>query len=143
LDEDVPLLRQLAPDGSEIALYYRRRYLPNRGRGAHLGSLDPFLRIPDIVIEIMRPEEPPSVLVFDAKYRRAPGGTIPEEVLGDAYTYGAAIGCRGVPATVGAYLLFPGTEGFEAGGIGAVPLRPGSEASLHDLVRRSITRSRD
>lgn len=140
LDEDVPLLRQLALDGSEIALYYRRRYQPNRGRGSRLGSLDPFLRVPDIAVELTRRDERPSVLVFDAKYRQAPGGTIPEEVLGDAYTYAAAIGYAGAPATLGAYLLFPGTEGFEAGGIGAVPLRPGSEASLHDLVRRILAR---
>ncbi len=143
LAEDVALLRHRAADGSEIALYYRRRYQPNRGHGAQLGSLDPFLRIPDIAIEIMRPDECPSVLIFDAKYRRAPGGTIPEEVLGDAYTYAAAIGYAGAPATLGAYLLFPGTEGFQAGGIGAVPLRPGSEALLHDLVRRILERPSD
>ena len=136
LAEDRPLIRRRRLDGTEVALYYRRRFRPHEGHGDQLGSLDPFLRIPDIVVEMVTPGRGPRVLVFDAKYRLAPAGGIPEEALADAYTYHSAIGYAGAPASAGVFLLFPGAEGFEAGDVGAIPLLPGRTAMLQELVER-------
>ena len=136
--ENAPLLKWHTHDGGEITLFRRRRYNPHIGQSPQLGSLDPFLRIPDVAIEVTPPGERPWVLIFDAKYRRTPAGTIPEEVLGDAYTYKSAIGFAGVPTARGVYLLFPGSQGFEGGDVGAIALRPGGEGALHDLLRRRL-----
>ena len=125
-------------DGAEVALYYRRRYRPGAGLGRELGSLDPFLRIPDIAVEVSAPGRAPAVLIFDAKYRVAPGGGIPEETLSDAYTYHAAVGYAGRGASLGAFLLFPGAEGFAAGGVGALALLPGRYGALDELIRRYL-----
>jgi large subunit ribosomal protein MRP49 len=140
LNEDKPLARWRRGDGAQVEVYYRRRYRPDAGHGPQLGSLDPFLRIPDIVVEVLRPGGRPEALVFDAKYRVAVGGGIPEDALADAYTYHAAIGYAGVPASMGTYLLFPGTDGFEAEGVGAIPLLPGRAHALDELVRRHLAR---
>jgi large subunit ribosomal protein MRP49 len=141
LKEDQPLVRRRRADGAEVAVYYRRRYRPSAGHGLQVGSLDPFLRIPDIVVEVTVPGGRPVALVFDAKYRVAGSGGIPEDALADAYTYHAAIGYAGVPASMGAYLLFPGADGFEAEGVGAIPLLPGRTSALDELIRRHLTGS--
>lgn len=137
LREDRPLLRRRC-GARELAVYYRRRYRPHIGHTARLGSLDPFTRIPDIVIEITAPERRPAVLVFDAKYRVAPSGGIPEDALADAYAYRSAIGCVGEPASLGSYLLFPGAEGFTGGGVGAISLVPGHENVLEAIIHETI-----
>jgi large subunit ribosomal protein MRP49 len=134
LAEDTPIARWRRADGAVVALYYQRRYRPEMGHGSQLGSLDPFLRIPDIVVEVSAPRRRPEVIVFDAKYRVAPSGGIPEEALADAYAYHAAIGWEGTPAATGVYLLFPGREGFEAGSVGAIPLLPRQTTALERLI---------
>ncbi len=136
--EDTPIVRRVRPDGTRVELYYQRRCRPAAGYGPQLGSLDPFLHIPDVVVEVSPPGRPAEVLVFDAKYRVAPSGGIPEDALADAYTYRAAIGREGVPVVTGAYLLFPGRQGFDAGGVGALPLLPGKTAALTALVQKKI-----
>ncbi len=139
--EDRPLLRRRLPGGAELALYYRRRYQPRGGEGGELGSLDPFLRIPDIVIEVVRPADRPSVLILDAKYRVAANGGVPEDALADAYAYHGSVGYQGQLASEGACLLFPGTERFEAGGVAALPTLPGQTSALGEWVRRRFQQS--
>jgi large subunit ribosomal protein MRP49 len=77
-------------------------------------------------------------MIFDAKYRIAPGGGVPEDALADAYTYRAAIGADGRTATIGTFLLYPGEQGFDAGGVGAVPLFPGNTSGLETVIRRYL-----
>jgi len=133
--ENRPLLRVRHSGGEELSLWYQRRFRANEGL-AGSGSLDPFLRIPDIVVDLHRPGKTPALLVFDAKYRVAPDGAIPEEALGDAYTYHAALGYAGERVAYGVFLLFPGTTGFERGSVGALPLLPGQTGVLRVLVDR-------
>lgn len=138
LAEDRPLVRRRGSDGAEWRLWYHRRFAPNVGQGAQLGSLDPFLRVPDIVIEIVRPPSPPRLLIFDAKYRLTAAGNLSEEVLESAYAYHGGLGYAGIPASVGTYVLFPGGEGFAAGGVGAVPMIPGEPSSLQSIIERTL-----
>ena len=138
LSEDVPLIHRRRADGLEIALYYRRRYHPREGQQSRLGSLDPFLRIPDIALELRAPGRRPTVIVFDAKYRVGSSGAIPEDAMADAYSYAGAIGCQASAAATGVFLLFPGTEGFEASRVGALPLLPGHTDALDDLLARYL-----
>jgi hypothetical protein len=142
LPEDRLLMRWRCASGAELKLFYRRRFRPLEGHGPELGSLDPFLRVPDIVLEVAAQDRPPSVLIFDAKYRATPSGTLPEEVLSDAYTYSSAIGRRGVPATCGVFLLFPGNAGFQAGNVGALALRPGENNDLRAVIAQRVTDGR-
>ncbi len=135
--ENRPLLRVRHSGGEELILWYQRRFRANEGL-AGSGSLDPFLRIPDIVVELHRPGKTPALLVFDAKYRVAPDGAIPEEALGDAYTYHAALGYAGERVARGVFLLFPGTSGFERGSVGALPLLPGQTDPLRTVVDRFV-----
>ena len=139
--EDRPLLRRRLAGGAELALYFRRRYAARAGEGGQLGSLDPFLRIPDIVLEVVRPARRPIVLILDAKYRVAPNGGVPEDALADAYAYHGSIGYDGRPASEGSCLLFPGTERFEAGGVAALPTLPGQTNALDEWVRRRLQQS--
>lgn len=141
LAEDEPLLRAPLEGGGELALFYQRRYRPMAGQQRRLGSLDPFLRIPDIAIEIARPDEAPRVLILDAKYRVAPSGGVPEDALADVYAYAAAVGFAGTGACLGSYVLFPGQHGFEAGAVGALPCAPGRVEWLGDLLERCFGRS--
>jgi large subunit ribosomal protein MRP49 len=134
--EDRPLLRARRGDGEELTLTYQRRFRPREGHGTGFGSLDPFLRVPDIVIERDRPGRPPALLVFDAKYRVEPDGGIPEEALGDAYTYHAALGHAGRRVSSGVFLLFPGSAGFAQDAVGALPLSPGKTGALDAVVDR-------
>ncbi len=138
IPEDEALMRRRLRDGTEVTLLYQRRYRPGSGQAQQLGSLDPFLRIPDIAIEITPPGQMPRAVIFDAKYRVAPAGGIPEDALADAYAYHAAIGCEGVPAVSATYLLFPGEHGFKAGAVGALPLIPGKTDPLAALISRVL-----
>lgn len=138
IGENRPLLRIARSDGKHLALWYRRRYKPDEGHGERLGSLDPFLRVPDIVIEVTGAGAVPAVLVFDAKYRVSPAGGIPEDALADAYTYHQALGYGGQQVSRGAFLLFPGEAGFVAGDVGAVALVPGRTAGLWALLTQRL-----
>ncbi|MCS6939346.1 MAG: restriction endonuclease-like protein, partial [Roseiflexus sp.] len=98
-----------------------------------LGSLDRHTRIPDIAIELLRPDHLPRVIVLDAKYRLdADGRGIPADALAEAYAYAGAIGVSGMPAVAAALILYPGTGVAERypGGAGAVPLLPGAAGEL-------------
>jgi large subunit ribosomal protein MRP49 len=137
--QDRPLLRIRRTSGEQLTLSYQRRFRPQEGHHRRgFGSLDPFLRVPDIVVELSRPGQWPALLVFDAKYRVAADGGIPEEALGDAYTYHAALGYGGHQVCHGVFLLFPGTVGFEQGTVGALPLLPRQTASLRTILDRFL-----
>lgn len=138
--QDRPLLRIRRGGGEELDLSYQRRFRPQEGHGLGFGSLDPFLRVPDIVIGLNRPDQAPALLVFDAKYRVESNGGIPEEALGDAYTYHAALGYAGRQISRGVFLLFPGSAGFEQEAVGAIPLMPGQAGSLAEVIDRLLLR---
>jgi large subunit ribosomal protein MRP49 len=135
---DRPLLRIRCAEGAELDLTYQRRFRALEGHERGFGSLDPFARIPDIVIGLSRPGQPPALLVFDAKYRVADNGGIPEEALGDAYTYLAALGHEGRQVCRGVFLLFPGSESFEQGAVGAFRLLPGQTGALRATIERVL-----
>jgi large subunit ribosomal protein MRP49 len=129
LRQDVPLLIIRRDDGTLLRLRYQRRYVPQPSSSHALGSLDPFVRIPDIAVEITRPERGTEVLLLDAKYRVAPDGSVPQDALDDAYAYRNAIGSAGQRATLGAFLLYPGKKRVAAAdSVGALPLLPMSNA---------------
>lgn len=139
-----PLLVLRLADGSRLSLFYQRRYQPQPAASQTLGALDPFVRIPDLALEIEPTDAPPRVLIFDAKYRVAADGGVPQDALDDAYTYRSAIGVAGARATLGAFLLFPGrTPLSTADQVGALPLLPDQTAALGELLCRllSIDRS--
>ena len=134
-----PMLELRLPDQTRLAVWYQRRYQPVGGRADMLGSLDPFVRIPDIAIEVVRPAAGPQVLVFDAKYRIGPDGGVPQDALDDAYAYRSAIVLNETRATLGAFLLFPGSQSVTtADQVGALPLVPGQTAALDELVHQNF-----
>ena len=138
LPPDVPLLR-LRLAGTEVALFYQRRYKPQASGSQVLGTLDPYVRVPDIAIEIMRPGGPRQVLILDAKYRVAPGGRAPQDALDDAYAYRSAIGVDGRRTTLGAFLLFPGSQAvMTTDAVGALPLLPPANEALRVLLRQYV-----
>lgn len=140
--EDQPLLTVCLPHGARVTLYYHRRYAANQGWGAELGSLDPFTRIPDMALEVRRKRQAPRTLLLDAKYRLMPDGTLPQTALDTAYTYGGAIGYGGERASLGAWLLFPGSTAIIANNIGALPLLPGATEPLEHLLRSVLSEER-
>jgi hypothetical protein len=132
---DRPLLYVRDARGTSVRLWYERRFRPATGSGRGFGSLDPFVRIPDIVVEVTCRDKEPAVLVFDAKYRVSGVNGIPEEALGDAYTYRHALGFAGKQVCRGAYLLFPGSVDFIGTDVGAISLLPGNSSRLDELLR--------
>ncbi len=132
LPDEVPLVTLAGPDGVGLALRYHPRYRPG-AQSAPLQSLDRHTRIPDLVIELTRPDATPTVVVLDAKYRLDASGGVPESALADAYSYLGAIGTPGGGrASVAAALLYPGHGPAEvyASGVAALPLLPGNESAL-------------
>lgn len=140
LRQNTPLLI-LRRDGSRLAVFYQRRYQPQPATSTRLGALDPFVRIPDIAIETTPAESPTQTLIFDAKYRVAPDGSVPQDALDDAYAYRGAIGVAGARTTLGAFLLFPGSVPLTtADQVGALPLVPDASTELPALLERVIAR---
>lgn len=142
---DEPLLIA-AWNGWTLRLRYQPQYCPAPdGRNDEtLVSLDRHTRIPDIAIELVRPDHPPQVIVLDAKYRLDDGGRgVPADALAEAYAYAGAIGASGVPAVAAALILYPGTGAAERypGGAGAVPLLPGDGGKLERVLAREIERA--
>ncbi len=136
LQHHQPLLELRLPNQTRLVVWYQRRFEPQPTSTKRLGSLDPFVRIPDIAVEVVRPGTEARVLVFDAKYRVAADGSIPQDALDDAYAYRSAIGVGAARATLGAYLLFPGTRALAtADQVGALPLLPGQTTALDELIR--------
>jgi predicted component of viral defense system (DUF524 family) len=134
LRRDVPLLTLRRADGACIAVRYQPRYEP--GRRESLGAIDPYVRVPDIAIEVTHGDRT-RALIFDAKYRVDDHGRPPQDALDDAYTYRGAIGVGGARATLGAFLLFPGTARLAiADEVGAIPLLPGDHHELASLIAR-------
>lgn len=124
----------------------RRLSLSQAADDSPLVSLDRHMRIPDIAIELVRPDHPPRVIVLDAKYRLdADGRGVPADALAEAYAYAGSIGISGKPAVAAALILYPGTGDAERypGGAGAVPLLPGDVGELEGVLAREIERSGD
>jgi hypothetical protein len=138
LPHNVPLLTLQLAD-REVSLFYQRRYQPQPPKSMLLGTLDPYIRIPDIAIEVAWAGQPRKVLILDAKYQVAPGGYVPQTALDDAYTYRSAIGADGRRATLGSFLLFPGSEATATtDDVGALPLLPPASDALPELLRRFV-----
>jgi hypothetical protein len=139
LRQNQPLLVVERDDGSRLAAFYQRRYQPQPPASSRLGALDPFVRIPDIAIETSGGALPTQVLIFDAKYRVASDGSVPQDALDDAYAYRSAIGVAGARATLGAFLLFPGALPLTtADQVGALPLLPDAADDLAGLLHRLL-----
>jgi large subunit ribosomal protein MRP49 len=131
LRQQGPLLAIKRDDGVRVRVFYQRRYAPHKGVSAALGSLDPFVRVPDIAIEVERDDQPTEVLLLDAKYRVTPDGGVPQDALDDAYAYRNAIGSANKRRTLGAFLLYPGTKQIAgADNVGALPALPMNDEQL-------------
>ncbi len=144
LRTDEPLL-VAAFNGWTLTLRYQPRYRPRSVARSNdiFVSLDRYTRIPDIAIEMFRPDRAPRVIALDAKYRlSADGSGIPADALAEAYAYAGAIGVSGVPAVTAALILYPGTGAAERypGGAGAVPLLPGAAGALKEALAAEIER---
>lgn len=124
LRQNAPLLT-IQNGAMQLRVVYQRRYGPQAATSTALGSLDPFVRIPDIAIEVQRGDQLTQVLLLDAKYRVDQNGGVPQDALDDAYAYRNAIGAGGQRRTLGAFLLYPGTAQIEgADNVGALPCLP-------------------
>ena len=122
---------------------------------------------PDLWLVVRRPGRAPVRVVLDAKYRRDDSAGYrrrhgaagpPEDALGTLHRYRDAIidpvgaGPGGAGGAVDlAAALFPGDDGpafrasrlwtsLDALGVGAVPLRPGHEGALRDLLGAALVR---
>ena len=119
---------------------WRLRYQPRyttKPDALHMLALDGYTRIPDLVLERIAPNEPPTLFVFDAKYRRAPDGRAPQDALDDAYAYRGSLGANGESRVRYAAILYPHdgvTEDF--GSVGALPLLPNHRESLVELLAK-------
>ena len=141
LPEDQPLLILTQPGGAQLCLRYQPRYRPLHQQGSGLGSLDRHTRIPDLALELTRPDAPPQLLVLDAKYRLDATGGLPAEALGDAYSYLGALGHGCGRACLGAALLAPGegAAAIYASGVAALPLLPGATTTpLVDWIQAQL-----
>jgi hypothetical protein len=138
---DEPPANQLEPQPSVVG---RRSSVVGQsvvGRRSSLASLDRHTRVPDLAIEIQRPDAPPHVLLLDAKYRLdTDGRSVPQDALADAYTYLGAIGYCGARAAIGALLLYPGTGMPEIypSGVGALPLLPERSETLERILQDTL-----
>jgi hypothetical protein len=124
--------------GARLSLRYQPRYAPG---GAGLRSLDRHTRMPDLALEITRPDLPPQLIVLDAKYRLDAGGGVPEDALADAYSYLGSIGtATGQRAVTAVALLYPGRGTAEVypSGAAALPLLPGDDGDLVRWLEQSI-----
>ncbi|GAC1541161.1 MAG: hypothetical protein NVS2B7_13740 [Herpetosiphon sp.] len=137
--EHQPLLIVELPNQTVATLYYHRRFRADDGHCAGWGSLDPYMRIPDIVVELERPRHPKRLIVFDAKYRVDQHGCLPEGAMDTAYTYLGAIGYQNQQAVTCAWLLFPGTKTWHAGDVGALALLPGATEDLAAVMAAALT----
>jgi hypothetical protein len=64
---------------------------------------------------------------------------VPQDALDDAYAYRSAIGVGGARATLGSFLLFPGSKRFTTNDhVGALPLLPGVTDELLPLLQHLI-----
>lgn len=139
LPEREPLLSLANSDGTQLCLRYQARYTPH---GTPLRSLDRHTRIPDLVVEIERPNAPTRLLVLDAKYRLDTSGGVPEDALADAYSYLGSIGTvDGNRASRAVALLYPGNGPAEsyASGVAALPLVPGNDTALRKWLTDTTT----
>ncbi|MBA3470716.1 MAG: hypothetical protein H0T53_13855, partial [Herpetosiphonaceae bacterium] len=135
LSTAAPLL-ELQSGGQTWRLRYQPRYTSRPDR-LGLVALDAYTRIPDLVLEQIAPDRPPSLVVFDAKYRRAPDNRVPQDALDDAYAYRGSIGQHSGSAVRYAAILYPHhgpAEDF--GSVGAVPLLPQHTTALRSLLQK-------
>jgi large subunit ribosomal protein MRP49 len=144
LREDAPLL-VLHWRWLRLRLRYQPRYRPVNGQpGVALSSLDRHTHVPDLALEL-EPlagiEQPPALLVFDAKYRLTEQGGVPADALADAYTYLGSIGTPGGGRAVQRVaLLFPGPHTAEhyPSGVSLLPLLPGDTEALQSWLLRML-----
>lgn len=147
LSEDTPLL-SLAWHDMRLTLRYQARYRPfmttrSSQPKTQPGSLDRHTRVPDLVLEIVCPGQPPSLLICDAKYRLDAGGSVPEDALADAYVYLGSIGLASNERIVQAVmLLYPGQGVCEdyPSGVGAIPVLPGATTALYEWLTSTLQR---
>lgn len=141
LPEDRVLLRAHKAD-YRLELRYQARYQPLRTHSTkQIGSLDRHRRVPDIVVELHRPNGKVQLLVFDAKYRLDAQGGVPEDALADAYSYRGSIGyANGESAVYASLLLYPGRQASEIyrNRVGAFALLPQGTESLADLLTQLL-----
>ncbi|MBX0329251.1 restriction endonuclease-like protein [Oscillochloris sp. ZM17-4] len=138
LAEGGALLELEGAAGARLALRYQARYAPG---GAPLRSLDRHTRVPDLSLEIRRPDAPPQVVMLDAKYRLDASGGVPEDALADAYSYLGSIGAAdGARAAVAVALLYPGLGAAEIypSGVAALPLLPGDDGELAAWITEAL-----
>lgn len=119
---------------------------PTYGSSGRLRSAT-FPQRPDISIRAESPGKPPSLILFDPKYKLDSEGPIPEEGteeearslgqphkidLDKMHAYRDAIrALSGDHVVSRASVLYPGSETYSGGGVGAIPAVPGrSEAAL-------------
>jgi large subunit ribosomal protein MRP49 len=145
LREDAPLL-VLHWRWLRLRLRYQPRYRPVDGQpgAATLSSLDRHTHVPDLTLEL-EPlagiEQPPTLLVFDAKYRLSEQGGVPADALADAYTYLGSIGTPGgARAVQRVALLYPGPQAAEhyPSGVSLLPLLPGDTEALQSWLLRML-----
>ncbi|GIV97148.1 MAG: hypothetical protein KatS3mg057_1805 [Herpetosiphonaceae bacterium] len=140
LQRDRPILK-IRRGGRVLLLRYQPRYEPYAGLGSSFGSLDRYLRIPDLSIEV-RGRGERWLAVLDAKYRLAPDDHPPQDALDDIYAYKGSLGQKGVPLVRYAALLYPGHGlGEDYGGIGALPHLPGHTNALQAALDRLLNGS--
>jgi large subunit ribosomal protein MRP49 len=139
--------------GNMLALRYQPRYRPHTTAATAdaadiadmpIGSLDPHTHIPDSVVEItpLHGDEPPVLLIVDAKYRLTTSGTLPQDALADAYTYLGSIGDRtGEVRVQHVALAYPAATPPETytSRISLLPLLPAQTESLATWLHEHLT----
>ncbi len=136
--------------GNILALRYQPRYRPYAAADTAdaadtpIGSLDPHTHIPDSVVEItpLHGDEPPVLLIVDAKYRLTTSGSLPQDALADAYTYLGSIGDRmGEVRVQHVALAYPATTPPETytSRISLLPLLPEQTESLATWLHKHLT----
>ncbi len=147
LHEDEPLL-MLDWEDLRLSLRYHPRYTPahqhDKSEMAPC-SLDDQTHIPDLALEYARPGQPPTVLIFDAKYRTDASGGLPGDALADAYTYLGSIGLPdGTRIVQRSLLLYPGQgqPRHYTSGISLLPLLPETLRLSADMLIALLTSSR-
>ncbi len=137
LTPHAPLL-EIAISGVHYRLRYQARYT-SQPDALGIVALDGYVRIPDVVLEIIHPQRAPLLIVFDAKYRRAPDGRAPQDALDDAYAYRGSLGSNGQSRVHHAVICYPAERAAEDyGTVGVIPLLPKHVSALEDYIQHVL-----